>query len=114
MNDKTSQTMSCFRSVGPSGGEAEECLPLQKESAVLDPLTSSNFWLAAPAVARLLVFFRGSSDPGAAQLFGIILAKQHIPLLTAFQNFLFLRGDAPAHFVLDLFFLAQYVGHRLY
>jgi len=65
------------------------------------------------AVAGLLVLFGGGGDTHAAEFIGIVLAEEEIPLLTAFDDFLFLGSDALADFGFDLFFFAQDVGDGL-
>jgi hypothetical protein len=65
------------------------------------------------AVAGFLVLFESSGDTGAAKFVGIIFAEEHIPLLAAFENFLFLRGDALANLLLEFFFIAEDVGDGL-
>src|SRR5207249_4385782 len=47
---------------------------------------------------------RGGGDAEAAKFVLVIFFVQHIPFFAAFQNLLFLRGDALADFQLDFFF----------
>src|SRR5712692_1302870 len=49
----------------------------------------------------------------AAELIEVILLVKNVPLLAAFQDFLFLRGNAPADFQLDFFFVSQHGGQNL-
>src|SRR5208337_1311582 len=62
----------------------------------------------------LLMFFRGGRNSLTTKLFCVVLSKQHVPFLTAFQNFFLLGGDALAHFDFHLLFFLQYVGHGLH
>src|SRR6266481_1625272 len=83
-----------------------------RDTRLATPISFSGA-LAVAAVAGFLVLFGGGGDAGAAEFVGIILAEQQVPLLAAFENFFFLRGDLLADFDLDFFFLAQDVGHGL-
>ena len=59
------------------------------------------------------MFFGSGGHTHAAKFFGIIFAKQQIPLFAAFENFFFLRGDALAGFELGFLFFAQRGGENL-
>jgi hypothetical protein len=56
------------------------------------------------------MFFGSRGHTHAAELLGIILAVEQIPLFTALENFLFLGGDALAGFELGFFFFAERGG----
>src|SRR6266568_5168317 len=70
--------------------------------------------LTASEGLRTVAVVRRRSDSHAPKLIVVILLMKNVPLFAAFQNFLFLRGDALADFQLNLFFFSQNRGQNLH
>src|SRR5260370_26538226 len=63
---------------------------------------------------RAMAVVRSGSDAHAAKLILVVLLVQDVPLLAAFQDFLFLRSDSLAHFQFDFLFVLQRGRHYLH
>src|SRR5260370_12208484 len=57
--------------------------------------------------SRAVPVVRSGGDAHAAKLILVILLVEDVPLLAAFQDFLFLRSDSLAHFQFDFLFVFQ-------
>src|SRR2546425_7869971 len=57
---------------------------------------------------------RSSGNAHAAKFILVILFVKDVPLLAAFEDFPFLRGDSFADFQLDLFFFFQRISQNLH
>src|SRR5437660_12655305 len=62
---------------------------------------------AASRQSRTLAIVRRCRDAHAAKFILVILLVKDVPLLAAFQDFLFLRSDSLAHFQFDLLFVLE-------
>src|SRR5437016_434253 len=56
---------------------------------------------------RAMAVVRSGGDAHAAKFILVILLVKDVPLLAAFQDFLFLRSDSLAHFQFDLLFVLE-------
>src|SRR5467141_4462765 len=78
-------------------------------------LTTDNCGLTMTSkTSRPVAVVGGGGDAHAAKLVLVILLVEDVPLLAAFEDFLFLRSDSLADFQFDLFFFFQRGGQNLH
>src|SRR5258708_8996490 len=98
-------------SCAPAPQYRQQCLATQASvSTPIQGLLANNYLLCLTATSRqlrTLAIVRRRGDAHAAKFVVVIFLVKDVPLLAAFQDFLFLRSDSLAHFQLDLLFVFQ-------
>src|SRR6266851_1465437 len=103
------------RSEKPGGGGSLTLFSLPTVNClrrVLKGAFSANGWLASGAAVAAVV--RGGGNAHAAELVGVILAVEDVPLFAAFEDFFLLRSDALADFGVGFLFFLQCGSENLH